>query len=125
MCYADLRNRLRCRFDPDSCMKLPNADTAMVERKKVVDYLLALDHSSGRSKAMIEELSDVVLTTDVDAQGLRVGDIGTVVLVHANGAAFEVEFITLGGDTLAVLTLSADQVRAVDAREIAHVRKVA
>jgi len=106
-------------------MKLPNADTAMVERKKVVDYLLALDHSSGRSKAMIEELSDVVLTTDVDAQGLRVGDIGTVVLVHANGAAFEVEFITLGGDTLAVLTLSADQVRAVDAREIAHVRKVA
>ena len=74
---------------------------------------------------MIEELSDVVLTTDLDAQGLRAGDIGTVVLVHADGAAFEVEFITLGGDTLAVLTLSADQVRAADAREIAHVRKVA
>jgi hypothetical protein len=32
-------------------MKLPNADSAIIERKKVVEYLLALDHSSGRSKA--------------------------------------------------------------------------
>ncbi|MEA3276154.1 MAG: hypothetical protein U9Q81_12860 [Pseudomonadota bacterium] len=32
-------------------MKLPNASSAVVERKKVVEYLLARDHSSGRSKA--------------------------------------------------------------------------
>ncbi|MEA3276155.1 MAG: DUF4926 domain-containing protein [Pseudomonadota bacterium] len=74
---------------------------------------------------MIEELSNVVLTKDIEANGLRMGDVGTVVMVHANGAAYEVEFMTLRGDTLAVLTLSADHVRPVDSREIAHVRKVA
>ncbi len=74
---------------------------------------------------MIEELSDVILTIDIDAHGLRCGDIGTVVMVHADGAAYEVEFMTLGGETLAVLTLSADQVRAAGSSEIAHVRKVA
>lgn len=74
---------------------------------------------------MIEELSDVVLTTDIDSCGLRAGDIGTVVMVNADGAAFEVEFMTLGGDTLAVLTLPRGHIRAADSREIAHVRKVA
>ena len=74
---------------------------------------------------MIEEISTVVLTRDIESLGLRIGDLGTVVMVHANGAAFEVEFVTLGGSTLAVLTLAADHVRPVDAGEIAHVRKVA
>ncbi|MEA3276152.1 MAG: DUF4926 domain-containing protein [Pseudomonadota bacterium] len=46
-------------------------------------------------------------------------------MVYAHGAAYEVEFMTLGGNTLAVLTLSADHARPVDSREIAHVRKVA
>ncbi len=46
-------------------------------------------------------------------------------MAHADGAAYEVEFMTLGGETLAVLTLSADQVRAAGSSEIAHVRKVA
>ena len=73
---------------------------------------------------MIEELSEIVLTTDIDAHGLRAGDIGTVVMVHDSGAAFDVEFTTLVGDTLAVLTLEADQVRTIDSSEIAHVRKV-
>jgi len=74
---------------------------------------------------MIEELSDIVLTTDVPDHALRSGDIGTVVMVHADGAAYEVEFMTLDGETLAVLTLSADQVRTADAHEIAHARRVA
>lgn len=32
-------------------MKLPNLDKAVVEKKKVTDYLLALDHPEGSSKA--------------------------------------------------------------------------
>jgi Domain of unknown function (DUF4926) len=44
--------------------------------------------------------------------------------VHADGQAYEVEFVTLGGETVAVMTLPADAVRAVTAREIAHVREV-
>jgi hypothetical protein len=74
---------------------------------------------------MIEEHCNVVLTQDIDAAGLRAGDIGTVVMVHAKGAAYEVEFMTLGEQTLAVLTLSSEQIRPVDPGEIAHVRQVA
>ncbi|HTA30802.1 MAG TPA: hypothetical protein VK731_09955 [Candidatus Cybelea sp.] len=34
-----------------SGMKLPNADKAVVEREKIVDYLLNADHRYGASKA--------------------------------------------------------------------------
>ena len=50
--------------------------------------------------------------------------VGTVVLVHQRGAGYEVEFATLGGDTFAVVTLDAADVRPVDAREIVHARAV-
>ena len=76
-------------------------------------------------KNMIEELDDIVLTRDLPEQGLRAGDIGTVVLVHRNNAGYEVEFTSLDGDTIAVLTLMADQVRPAKAGEIAHVRSLA
>jgi hypothetical protein len=36
-----------------------------------------------------------------------------VVCVHANGAAYEVEFMSLDGHTIGVETLFADQLRAV------------
>jgi hypothetical protein len=55
---------------------------------------------------------------------LRKGDLGAVALVHKDGAAYEVEFATLG-DTLAVLTLPADAVRAATARDIPHAREMA
>jgi hypothetical protein len=74
---------------------------------------------------MIKELDTVILTRDVPDQKLRKGDLGTVVLVHANDAAYEVEFVTLDGGSLAVVTLSADAVRAATSREIAHAREVA
>jgi hypothetical protein len=74
---------------------------------------------------MIQELDTVVLTRDIPAEGLRKGDLGEVVLVHQNGAAYEVEFVTLDGETLAVVTLPAEAVRATTGREIAHVREVA
>jgi hypothetical protein len=73
---------------------------------------------------MIEELDDIVLTESLPKYGLEAGDIGTVVLVHQQGAAYEVEFMTLAGKTIAVLTLRAAQVRPVSQDEIAHVRPV-
>lgn len=66
----------------------------------------------------------VVLTTDLLELNLRNGDLGTVVLVHGGGAGFEVEFVTLGGETLSVVTLECDRVRPVRHGEIAHVRAV-
>ena len=72
---------------------------------------------------MIDELNLVVLKRDLPKERLAAGDVGTVVLVHHQGAGYEVEFTTLAGDTVAV-TLDASDVRPVEAREIVHARAV-
>ena len=74
---------------------------------------------------MIKELDSEVLTADLPDLKLRQGDLGTVVLVHRAGEGYEVEFMTLDGETLAVVTLLAEQVRPINRREIAHARAVA
>jgi hypothetical protein len=71
---------------------------------------------------MIKELDDVVLRVDLPQAGLAAGDVGTVVLVHRGGDGFEVEFTALNGETVAVVTLRANEVRPVGRREISHVR---
>ena len=75
--------------------------------------------------AMIKELDSVVLTTDLTEHGLTSGDIGTVVLVHEGGRGYTVEFMTLAGHTIAVVTLLANQIRQIAKDEIAHARHVA
>jgi len=74
---------------------------------------------------MIKEHDCAVLTVDLPVEGLAAGDIGTVVHVHRAGEGYEVEFITLDGQTVAVSTLLANQVRPIARREIAHVRSLA
>ena len=74
---------------------------------------------------MIEELDSVVLTTDLPEHGLARGDVGTVVLVHEGGKGCTVEFMTLTGRTIAVVTLPANQIRQIAKDEIAHARHVA
>lgn len=72
----------------------------------------------------IKELDQVVLCRDLPEHGLCVGDIGTVVLVHRGGEGYEVEFMTLDGETIAVTTLMAGEVRSIGSREVAHVRSM-
>jgi len=74
---------------------------------------------------MIKELDPVVLTKRLPEHGLEAGDVGWVVMVHDNGAGFEVEFITLAGETVSVVTVPASAVRPVAPKEIAHARAVA
>ncbi len=74
---------------------------------------------------MIQELDSVVLTTDLPEYGLETGDIGTVVLIHRDGKGYEVEFTTLDGETVAVVSLFPSQLRPIGSREIAHARMVA
>ena len=74
---------------------------------------------------MINELDDVVPVCDLPEHGLSAGDIGTAVLVHRHAAGYEVEFTSLDGDTIAVVTLMADQVRPAQTGEIAHVHALA
>ena len=64
---------------------------------------------------------DVILTADLPDAGLCAGDVGTVVLVH-DGRGYEVEFVALDGETLAVASVFSQQVRPIGHREIAHAR---
>ena len=74
---------------------------------------------------MIQEHDCIVLTQDVPDEGLRAGDVGTVVHVHGDAAAYEVEFMTLTGRTVAVTTVLPSQLRPVSATDLAHVRELA
>ncbi|MGH9204052.1 MAG: DUF4926 domain-containing protein [Vicinamibacterales bacterium] len=73
---------------------------------------------------MIREHDVVVLTAPIPSEGLEAGDAGTVVHVYPDGQAFEVEFTTLDGRTVAVATVAASQVRPVNGREITHARQL-
>jgi hypothetical protein len=73
---------------------------------------------------MMKEHERVVLKTAIPSEGLEAGDVGTVVHVYRDRSAYEVEFITLGGDTAAVVTLESSDVRPVGSREITHARQL-
>jgi hypothetical protein len=73
---------------------------------------------------MINELDTVVLTRDLDQHGLKKGDIGAVVYSGPQGKSFEVEFVSGDGTTLAVLTLTDQDIRPVGHQEILHVREL-
>jgi hypothetical protein len=73
---------------------------------------------------MIKELSLVVLNKNIPEHSLLLGDVGTVVHIYPESQAFEVEFVTGLGKTIAVLTLTSEDVRPV-ASEILHVRSIA
>jgi len=72
----------------------------------------------------IKELDTVVLAQDIAEHGLERGDIGVVVHVYKNGVAYEVEFMTGAGGTIAVLTLEAKEVRPIRKQEILHAREM-
>jgi hypothetical protein len=73
----------------------------------------------------IQELDAIALTGDLPAHGLKRGDVGTAVLVHETGQAFEVEFVGYDGHTLALLTLEQAQVRPLRANDVPHARELA
>jgi len=74
---------------------------------------------------MIKELDCVVLTHDIPDHGLMRGDLGAVVLVHPTGTDYEVEFVIASGDTVALLTLNAADVRSRSDRDLPHIRELA
>jgi hypothetical protein len=72
---------------------------------------------------MTEELEQVVLTVVLPEHCLKAGDVGTVVLVHGQ-RGYEVEFVSLDGATVAVVSLESGQVRRAAPRENPHARPV-
>ena len=75
------------------------------------------------SQPTLRELDRAALRQDLPAYGLIAGDVGTVVSVHADGKAYEVEVMTADGHILAIGTLTADQVEPVAGRYSLHARK--
>ena len=73
---------------------------------------------------MFKLLDTVVLASDQPQAGLKRGDLGAVVGLHAPDG-LEVEFVAASGRTLAVLTLSAADLRAVDDHDLIAVRSLA
>jgi hypothetical protein len=71
---------------------------------------------------MTRQHQHIVLAKSLPELGLEAGDVGVVVHVHRGGEAFEVEFVTLDGETAAIATLEAKSIRAVRKGEIAHAR---
>lgn len=74
---------------------------------------------------MFNELDTVVLSHDIKELGLRLGDVGAVVHVYENRTAYEVEFVTGEGKTIAVTTLTNLDIRPMLRQEILHVRTFA
>jgi hypothetical protein len=68
-----------------------------------------------------ELLETVVLNRDLPAHGLRAGDLGAVVDLHSDDGV-EVEFVRASGQTKALLTLRAADLRPVAASDILSVR---
>jgi hypothetical protein len=72
----------------------------------------------------IKEHDCVVLTRNLPEESLEAGDVGTVVHIRKNGMAYEVEFVTLAGRTVAVATVQASGLRSAGNRDLSHVREM-
>jgi hypothetical protein len=66
-------------------------------------------------------LDTVVLARDLAEQGLRAGDLGAVVEVYPPDGV-EVEFVQASGQTKALLTLKAADLRPVADNDLLSVR---
>lgn len=73
---------------------------------------------------MFKLLDTVALAHDIPAAGVRRGDLGVIVEVHAPGV-IEVEFAAASGRTQALLTLEAKDVRHVGDQDLLAVRSLA
>jgi hypothetical protein len=73
---------------------------------------------------MMQELERVALTEDVPEHGLRAGDIGMIVHVYGDHKGYEVEFVTLSGDLIALVSVYPNQIRPLENDEIASARRV-
>ena len=72
---------------------------------------------------MIKEHDQVLLTQDRPECGLLSGDLGVAVMIHGEHEGYELEIFSANGQTIDVVTAEAHQVRAVNRRDVLHVRE--
>jgi hypothetical protein len=73
---------------------------------------------------MMKEYDCVVLTSDLQSEGLLSREVGTVVYIHGETSVYNLEFATLTGKTIAVATVLPSQCRPIGHRDINNVRIV-
>ncbi len=67
---------------------------------------------------MFKEFERIVLTKNLPERNLVKGDVGTIVDSYENGRGYEVEFITLSGETVSVKTLCKNDIRQINPKAI-------
>ncbi|MBM4166497.1 MAG: DUF4926 domain-containing protein [Ignavibacteria bacterium] len=73
---------------------------------------------------MFNELDTIVLAKNIHEHHLTIGDVGAIVYKYENADAYEVEFVTAEGNTVAVVTLEEKDIRPMEHNEILHVREL-
>jgi len=63
---------------------------------------------------MYRELDRVVLKKAMPQHGLNQGAVGSIVMVHAKKAGYEVEFIAPAGKEATTVSLKTSDIRPVD-----------
>lgn len=76
----------------------------------------------------MQELERVALVEDLPEQGLRSGDIGMIAHIYrgpsGEPSGYAVEFVTLSGDLIALVSVYPSQIRQLETDEIASARRV-
>ena len=72
----------------------------------------------------MKELERVALTEDLPEHGLKSGDIGMILHIYADHKGYEVEFVTLNGELIALVSVYPSQIRQLEQNEIASARRV-
>ena len=72
---------------------------------------------------MLNEHTRIVLKRPLPNLGLEPDDVGVVVHVHGQGEAYEVEFLTLDGNTIGVETVEACDLRQASGKAVPHESK--
>ena len=72
----------------------------------------------------MKELERVALTEDLPAHGLKIGDIGMILHIYGDHKGYEVEFVTLSGELIALVSVYPSQIRQLEQDEIASARRV-
>ena len=67
---------------------------------------------------MVQEHDIIALTSDLPEHSLKAGETGTVVHIYPRGVAYEVEFFSPAGNTVAVATVEKAQARPAAPEEI-------
>ena len=67
---------------------------------------------------MLKEFEQIVLTADIPDEGVKAGDVGTIVHIYPQGVAYEVEFFSPAGNTVAVATVENYQARPANPDDV-------